>query len=97
MSLNPWSLAIIQGAHRIPTRFFSGILPYMKQSIYLRMWGHFRFAYLRPEILKITQHTEDSSIKIRWHVRAITGYQTLNIFRMRVWKPAEMIDQHGRT
>ncbi|XP_071438623.1 uncharacterized protein, partial [Hetaerina americana] len=50
-----------------------GLLNYIKQVALLRTVGHLRFAYVKFEILKITMHPEDSSVKVRWRIRGISG------------------------
>lgn len=47
------------------------------------------------DVIKMTKHTEDSSIKVRWRVSGITGYRLLfKMIQFRVWRPKEMIEQH---
>lgn len=69
---------------------------YAKQAAWLRLYGHYKYAYVKLDILKLTKHTEDSSIKVRWCIRGVTGFQTLQIWKIKVWKPAELIENHGR-
>lgn len=77
---------------------FSGIVDYVKQMSYFRLYGHFKYAYVNVDILKITQHTEDSSVKVRWRITGITGYQILfKMIQFRVWQPKEMIAKHKKT
>lgn len=42
---------------------FRGLFHYVRQIALLRTVGHIKFAYVNFEILKITAHPEDSSIK----------------------------------
>lgn len=77
--------------------FFSGIVEYVKQLSLLRLYGHFKYAYVKLDVIKMTQHMEDSSIKVRWRISGITGYRiALKMIQFRVWKPQEMIDQHQK-
>lgn len=41
----------------------------------LRAVGHIKFAYVKFEIIKITEHSEDNTIKIRWRVRGISAWK----------------------
>lgn len=41
----------------------------------LRTVGHVKFAYVKFEIIKITEHPEDDTIKIRWRVRGISAWR----------------------
>lgn len=76
-------------------KFCSGIVDYVKQMTYLRFYGHFMYAYVKLDVLKMTKHTEDSSIKVRWRVSGISGYRILfKMIQFRVWRPKQMIEQH---
>lgn len=75
--------------------FFSGIVEYVKQLSFLRLYGHFKYAYVKLDVIKITKHTEDSSVKVRWRISGITGYRILfKMIQFRVWTPSKMIEQH---
>lgn len=57
------------------------------------MYGHFKYAYVNMDILKMTKHTDDSSIKIRWRISGITGFQMITkMWKFKVWKPTEMLE-----
>lgn len=53
--------------------FYSGLYNYVKQVALLRTVGHLKFAYVKFEILKITMHSEDDTVKIRWRIKGISG------------------------
>lgn len=53
--------------------FFRGIYHYVKQVALLRIIGHLKFAFVRFEILKITSHPEDGTVKVRWRITGISG------------------------
>ena len=66
----------------------------MKQVALLRTVGHLKFAYVRFEVFKITQHPEEGTIKIRWRIRGISGlYVMLNFWRYKLWKWNEIMDK----
>lgn len=74
---------------------YSGLSNYVKLMSFLRIYGHFKYAYVELEVLKMTKHPEDSSIKIRWRISGITGYGLLfKMIQFQVWRPREMIEQH---
>lgn len=76
---------------------FSGIVNYLKQMSYLRIYAHFVYAYAKVDVMKITKHIEDSSVKVRWRITGITGYSILfKMIQFRVWRPTQMIEQHQR-
>ncbi|XP_073827060.1 uncharacterized protein C6orf136 [Musca autumnalis] len=63
-----------------------GLYHYVKQIALLRTVGHLKYAYVKFEVLKITKHPEDFSIKIRWRVRGISGLKVmLNFWKYKLW------------
>ena len=71
-----------------------GIFEYIKQASMLRIYGHCKFAYIKMEVLKITVHPEDDSIKVRWRIRAITGLKVfLNFWKFKIFKLQEAIER----
>lgn len=77
--------------------YYRGIHSYIKQVTLLRTIGHLKFAYVRFEILKITQHPEDSTIKIRWRIRGITALKVAIAFwKYKLWNIKEMFDKSER-
>lgn len=48
-------------------------MPYVRQVALLRTVGHLRFAFVKFEILKITKHPEDGTVRIRWRIRGLSG------------------------
>ncbi|KAI5631897.1 hypothetical protein NE865_15369 [Phthorimaea operculella] len=68
-----------------------GLFHYVKQVALLRTVGHLKFAYVKFEIMKITTHTEDSSIKMRWRVRGISGFKVFFMFwKYKLWNMKEI-------
>jgi hypothetical protein len=59
---------------------FSGLYHYVKQIALLRTIGHLKFAYVKFEILKITMHPEDDTVKIRWRIRGISGLKVSLVY-----------------
>lgn len=57
----------------------TGIFPYIKQVQLLKIVGHLKYAYITFNILKITVHPEDNSVKVRWRIEGIGG---MKIFSM---------------
>ncbi|XP_049886004.1 uncharacterized protein LOC126380556 [Pectinophora gossypiella] len=63
-----------------------GLFHYVKQIALLRTIGHIKFAYVRFEIMKITAHPEDSTVKMRWRVRGISGFKVFFMFwKYKLW------------
>ncbi|XP_041974412.1 uncharacterized protein LOC121729837 isoform X2 [Aricia agestis] len=68
-----------------------GLFHYVKQIALLRTVGHLKFAYVNLEILKITVHPEDSSIKMRWRIRGISGFKVFfNFWKYKLWNMKEV-------
>nr|CAG4641031.1 EOG090X09QP [Eulimnadia texana] len=71
-----------------------GLYNYVKQVALLRTVGHLKFAYVRFEILKITMHPEEGTIKIRWRINGISGLKVmLNFWRYKLWEWKEMMNK----
>lgn len=67
----------------------------MKQIAFLKLVGHFKFAYVKLEILKITMHPEDNSIKVRWRIVGISGTNVfLSFWKFKVWNVRDYV--HNR-
>lgn len=50
-------------------------------------------AYVKFEVLKITKHTEDNTVKVRWSIRGISGLKVmLNFWKYRLWNVRELFD-----
>nr|CAG4637184.1 EOG090X09QP [Ceriodaphnia reticulata]SVE73063.1 EOG090X09QP [Ceriodaphnia reticulata] len=71
-----------------------GLYNYVKQVALLRCVGHLKFAYVRFEILKITQHPEDGTIKVRWRISGISGLKVLlQFWRFKLWQWKEILQK----
>lgn len=72
---------------------YSGLYDYVKQMALLRTVGHLRFAYVRVDVLKITKHPEDYTVKVRWRITGISAMKVmLNFWKYRLWKWKEIFD-----
>lgn len=72
-----------------------GLFHYVKQIALLRTVGHLKFAYVKFEILKITSHPEDGTVKVRWRIRGISGMKVfLQFWKFKLWKMKELFDDH---
>ncbi|ETN63757.1 hypothetical protein AND_004517 [Anopheles darlingi] len=71
-----------------------GLYHYVKQIALLRTVGHLKFAYVTFEVLKITKHTEDNSVKVRWRIRGISALKVmLQFWKYKLWKLKEIFDE----
>ena len=74
-----------------------GLYSYVNQVALLRCVGHLKFAYVRFEILKITQHPEDGTIKVRWRISGISGLKVLlQFWRYKLWQWKEILQKQER-
>ncbi|XP_017784546.1 PREDICTED: uncharacterized protein C6orf136 homolog [Nicrophorus vespilloides] len=71
-----------------------GIFPYVKQMSLLRVLGHLKYAYVKLEIIKITKNPEDSSIKVRWRIRGVSGLKVMILFwKYKLWNYKGIFDK----
>lgn len=71
-----------------------GLYEYIKEVALLRTVGHFKYAYVGFNILKITKHPEDSTIKVRWTIKGISALKVMFLFwKYKLWNYKEMINK----
>lgn len=51
--------------------FYSGIDQYNLQAKLFYIGGHIRFMYVKLDVLKITSHPEDGTVKVRWKISVL--------------------------
>uniref|UniRef100_T1GTG1 Uncharacterized protein n=1 Tax=Megaselia scalaris TaxID=36166 RepID=T1GTG1_MEGSC len=70
-----------------------GLYHYVKQIALLRTVGHLKYAYVKFEVLKITKHPEDLTIKVRWSVRGISGLKVMfQFWKYKLWNLRKAFD-----
>lgn len=55
--------------------YFRGIFNYAKQVTLLKAVGHIKFASVFFDVLKITAHPEDGTVRVRWRIRGVPNYR----------------------
>ncbi|XP_015599172.1 uncharacterized protein LOC107269613 [Cephus cinctus] len=71
-----------------------GLFHYVKQIALLRTVGHLKFAYVTFEVLKITMHPEDGTVKVRWRIRGISGLKVMFLFwKIKLWNIQEAFQE----
>lgn len=71
-----------------------GLYHYIKQIAFLRTIGHLKYAYVRFEILKMTKHPDDFTIKIRWRIRGISGLKVMfQFWKFKLWKLKDAFEE----
>lgn len=70
----------ISGKHTV------GLYHFVKQVAFLKTIGHLKYAYVKFDVLRITKHPDDFTIKIRWRVRGISGLKVMfNFWKYKLW------------
>lgn len=73
-----------------------GITGYVQQMALVRILGHLRYAHVRLEVLKMTTHKEDGTVRVRWRIVGISGLRALFMFwKFRIWEWQKMISQEA--
>lgn len=71
-----------------------GLYHYVKQVALLRTVGHLKYAYVKLEILKITKHSDDFTVRIRWRIRGISGLKVMfQFWKFKLWKIREAFEE----
>ncbi|XP_055539916.1 uncharacterized protein C6orf136 homolog [Wyeomyia smithii] len=70
-----------------------GLYHYVKQIALLRTVGHLKYAYVTLEVLKITKHPEDNTIKVRWRIKGISALKVMfQFWKYKLWKLKEIFE-----
>lgn len=71
-----------------------GIAKYVQQIALVRILAHLRYSHVKLEILKITQHPEDGTVRVRWRIVGVSGLKTLFMFwKFVLWKWKKTVDK----
>lgn len=61
----------------------------------LRLMGHIKYAFVKFDILKITKHPEDGTIKVRWRIKGISGTKVfMKFWKFRLWNLEKVIKEN---
>lgn len=64
-----------------------GLAAYVRQMSMLRLIGHLRFAFVKLEILKITKHPEDGTVRVRWRIMGVSGLRFIfKLWQVKNWQ-----------
>lgn len=70
---------------------------YARQVALLRTVGHIKFAYVKFEVLKITQHPEEGTVKVRWRIRGITALKVMfQFWKYKLWDWKQLFEKSDR-
>lgn len=57
--------------------------------------GHLKYAFVKFDILKITKHPDDGTIKVRWRIKGISGMKVFfKFWKFRLWNLEEVIKEN---
>ncbi|XP_023216555.1 uncharacterized protein LOC111619123 [Centruroides sculpturatus] len=71
-----------------------GIAGYVQQMALVRILGHLRYSHVKLEILKITQHPEDGTVRVRWRITGVSGLRVLFMFwKFVLWEWKKMMEK----
>ncbi|KAJ8679745.1 hypothetical protein QAD02_015532 [Eretmocerus hayati] len=74
-----------------------GMYEYVKQLALVRAVGHLKYAYVKLEVLKITMHTSNSTVRVRWRISGISGFRVMFTFwKYKIWKIKESLQESER-
>lgn len=72
-----------------------GLEYFMSTISILRLMGHIKYAFVKFDILKITKHPEDGTIKIRWRIKGISGMKVfMKFWKFRLWNLEQVIKEN---
>ncbi|VVC24201.1 Hypothetical protein CINCED_3A004961 [Cinara cedri] len=75
-----------------------GLHYFMTTISILRLMGHIKYAFVKFDILKITKHPEDGTIKVRWRIKGITGMKVfLKFWKFKLWNLEQVIKENVDT
>lgn len=67
-----------------------GIQHYISQISLLKLVGHIKYAYVKMNILKMTMHPEDNTVKVRWRIEGVSNAKVLLFFwKFKFWNMKE--------
>lgn len=62
-----------------------GLPAYMMEISKARILSHIKFTHLQMNIIKITMHPEDGSIRVHWRVTGLSQLKTLQFWKFLPW------------
>lgn len=76
---------------RIREKRIEGLLNYVKFVNLVRILAHIKFVYVRFQILKLTKHPEDGTIRVRWRIAGLGVMRlALRYIPDQMWKRGNM-------
>lgn len=64
----------------------NNLADYAKQLALLKIVGHLKYAFVELQILKLTTHHSEGTIKVRWRIVGLGGMKVfINFWKYKVW------------
>lgn len=80
----------------IRKRRIEGVHNYMYNITFTKILSHIRYSHVKLHILKITQHPEDGTVRVRWRVVGLKGWKViLTFWRFRLFKLRQEISPYN--
>lgn len=74
---------------------FRGLNYFITTISLLRLIGHVKYAFVKFDILKMTKHPEDGTIKIRWRIIGISGLRVfMKFWKFTPWNIDQVVKEH---
>lgn len=54
---------------------FRGLKRYIQTMYVMRFYGYLHFTKVKVEVLKITHHTDDGTVRVRWRVNGLPRHK----------------------
>ena len=76
---------------KIRGQHFKGLIFYIKNMHLLKILAHLKFVYVRPQIVKLTKHSEERRIVVEWRFVGLTMTRmAIRYIPDRLWNRANM-------
>ena len=66
----------------------------MQQISIIKILAHIKYSHIKMEILKITRHPEDGTIRVRWRAVGVPGLRKIFMFwKYKLWQWNQMMSK----
>lgn len=87
---------IFENFYKEPGKITVGALPYAVQLTLLRWKVHWKFSYVKLELLKVTHDEKDGTIKVRWRINGVRGVKSMiQPWKIKVWEVKQTIKKES--
>ncbi|KAF8770066.1 hypothetical protein HNY73_017637 [Argiope bruennichi] len=73
-----------------------GLPAYIQTMYILKIYGYLQYAKVKVEILKITHHIEDGTVRVRWRVKGVSRHRLiLNLWKLQTTSWQEFLNDEA--